>query len=254
MPKKEFVEIWGLRGVALFLIIICWQGVLWLDLTTEFWISSPVSIIKKFIEYVLNSELWLHTSVTMIETLLGFIIGTVLGVGFAFVVYRWNWLYVALEPFLTAIYSLPRVALAPLFIMWFGIGILSKVILSVSIVFFILFYNTYSGVKSVDKDLVNNVRTMGGSNSLIVRKVILPWCIPWIFSGMKIGLAMSLIGAVVGEMLAAQHGLGFVLARAAGAFETTGVFTVLLILALLAMLLTSIMERMEKHLLKWRQE
>mgnify|MGYP001563560658 FL=1 len=160
----------------------------------------------------------------------------------------------ALDPYLTALYSLPRVALAPLFILWFGIGLASKVMLAVSIVCFILLMNAYAGVRSVDQDLVNAVRTMGASDRYITYRVILPSCVPWIFSGMRIGLGMALIGTVVGEMLASQKGLGHLIAVASGSFDTTGVFASLMIIAGMAMSLNEIPKAVEQRLLRWRGE
>jgi NitT/TauT family transport system permease protein len=155
---------------------------------------------------------------------------------------------------LMGLYSLPRVALAPLFIMWFGIGIPSKIMLAISIVFFILLINTYVGVQNVDRDLVNAVKTMGAPPRFVTRHVVLPSCIPWIFSGLRISMALALTASVVGEMLAAQYGLGFMLARASGTFDTTGIFMVLFVLALLAIGTYNLMARLEKRLLHWQGE
>jgi NitT/TauT family transport system permease protein len=138
--------------------------------------------------------------------------------------------------------------------MWFGIGIPSKIMLAISIVFFILLINTYVGVQNVDRDLVNAVKTMGAPPRFVTRHVVLPSCIPWIFSGLRISMALALTASVVGEMLAAQYGLGFMLARASGTFDTTGIFMVLIVLALLAIGTYNLMARLEKRLLHWQGE
>ena len=192
--------------------------------------------------------------VTVIETVSGFVLGALAGIIAGFALARWRRAHVALEPYLMGVYSLPRVALAPLFIMWFGIGIPSKIMLAISIVFFILLINTYVGVQNVDRDLVNSVKTMGATPRFITRRVVLPSCIPWIFSGLRISMALALTASVVGEMLAAQYGLGFLLARASGTFDTTGIFMVLIILALLAIGTYNLMARLEKRLLHWQGE
>ena len=155
---------------------------------------------------------------------------------------------------MTALNSLPRVALAPLFILWFGIGLTSKVVLAFSLVVFILLVNTHAGARNVDQDLVIITRLLGATRRQLTMKVILPASIPWIFAGLRLGLAYALIGAVVGEVIVAQAGLGFLIASAAGVFNTTGVFSALIILMLIAMLLSEVMKVAERKLLRWRPQ
>lgn len=243
-----------LRAVVLLLIVLVWEGLTRVGVASDFWVSRPFLIGARLLEDVLAPGLWWHMAVTLQETFLGFLLGALAGILAGFALARWRRLHVALEPYLMGVYSLPRVALAPLFIMWFGIGIGSKVMLAISIVFFILLINTYVGVQNVDQDLINAVKTMGAPPRLITRRVVLPSCIPWIFSGLRISMGLALTASVVGEMLAAQYGLGFLLARASGTFDTTGIFTVLIILAVLAVALYAGMTRLERRLLHWKGE
>ena len=247
-------ERWILRILVLALIVGIWEGLCRTGLASEFWVSRPFLIIDRLWEAVRSSVLWFHMGVTVIETVSGFLLGALAGTLAGFGLARWRRAHVALEPYLMGVYSLPRVALAPLFIMWFGIGIPSKIMLAISIVFFILLINTYVGVQNVDRDLVNAVKTMGAPPRFVTRHVVLPSCIPWIFSGLRISMALALTASVVGEMLAAQYGLGFMLARASGTFDTTGIFMVLIVLALLAIGTYNLMARLEKRLLHWQGE
>jgi len=247
-------ERWILRLLVLALIVGIWEGLCRSGLASEFWVSRPFLIVERLWEAVRSTTLWVHMGVTLIETASGFLLGALAGILTGFALARSRRAHVALEPYLMGIYSLPRVALAPLFIMWFGIGILSKIVLAISIVFFILLINTYVGVQNVDRDLVNSVKTMGATPRFVTRRVVLPSCIPWIFSGLRISMALALTASVVGEMLAAQYGLGFMLARASGTFDTTGIFMVLIILALLAIGTYNLMARLEKRLLHWQGE
>jgi NitT/TauT family transport system permease protein len=247
-------ERWVLRLFVLALIVLLWEGVCRVGLASEFWVSRPFLIIDRLWEAARSSVLWFHMGVTVIETVSGFLLGALAGTLAGFGLARWRRAHVALEPYLMGVYSLPRVALAPLFIMWFGIGIPSKIMLAISIVFFILLINTYVGVQNVDRDLVNAVKTMGAPPRFVTRHVVLPSCIPWIFSGLRISMALALTASVVGEMLAAQYGLGFMLARASGTFDTTGIFMVLIVLALLAIGTYNLMARLEKRLLHWQGE
>ena len=247
-------ERWVLRLLVLALIVLVWEGLCRIGWASEFWVSRPFLIVERLWEAVPSTALWFHTGVTVIETVSGFLLGALAGTIAGFALARWRRAHVALEPYLMGIYSLPRVALAPLFIMWFGIGIPSKIMLAISIVFFILLINTYVGVQNVDRDLVNAVKTMGAAPRFVTRHVVLPSCIPWIFSGLRISMALALTASVVGEMLAAQYGLGFMLARASGTFDTTGIFMVLIVLALLAIGTYNLMARLEKRLLHWQGE
>src|SRR5262249_8327683 len=149
----------------------------------------------------------------------GFVLGSLAGIVIGFLLARWEWLYEATEPYIMALYSMPRVALAPLFVVWFGIGLASKVALAVSIVFFVMLINTYTGVINVDRTLVNSVRTMGGGEWFLTRKVLLPSTVPWILSGLRISIGFALIGAVVGEMIIAERGLGRLIAYRSGLFD-----------------------------------
>ncbi len=247
-------ERWLLRLLVLALIVLVWEGLCRIGWASEFWVSRPFLIVERLWEAVRTTTLWFNTGVTVIETVSGFLLGALAGTIAGFALARWRRAHVALEPYLMGIYSLPRVALAPLFIMWFGIGIPSKIMLAISIVFFILLINTYVGVQNVDRDLVNAVKTMGAPPRFVTRHVVLPSCIPWIFSGLRISMALALTASVVGEMLAAQYGLGFMLARASGTFDTTGIFMVLIVLALLAIGTYNLMARLEKRLLHWQGE
>ena len=247
-------ERWLLRLLVLALIVLVWEGLCRLGWASEFWVSRPFLIVERLWEAVRTTTLWFNTGVTVIETVSGFLLGALAGTIAGFALARWRRAHVALEPYLMGIYSLPRVALAPLFIMWFGIGIPSKIMLAISIVFFILLINTYVGVQNVDRDLVNAVKTMGAPPRFVTRRVVLPSCIPWIFSGLRISMALALTASVVGEMLAAQYGLGFMLARASGTYDTTGIFMVLIVLALLAIGTYNLMARLEKRLLHWQGE
>lgn len=242
----------GLRLLVACIVIVVWEALVVFNLSTPFWISQPRLIAVRLMQDTVSPDFWYDVFVTLYETLIGLAVGATLGGVSGYLLARYRLLDLALEPYLIALYSLPRVALAPLFILWFGIGLMSKVALAVSIVYFILLMNVYSGVKAVDPDLLNAARTMGARNGYVTRHIILPSCVPWIFSGLRIALGMALIGTVVGEMIASQFGLGRLIAVASGSFDTTGVFATLIVLALLAMILNAVMQRTERYLQRWQ--
>ena len=234
---------------------LAWEGVVYFGLIAEFWISRPSDIgAWLWRELVRGDVLWMHIWVTLAGTLLGFALGSGLGVVAGYLFARNRWLYLAFDPLLVALYSMPRVALAPLFILWFGLGILSKVAIAVSLVFFVLLLNTYNGYRSVDQDLVNAIRTTGASRRFVARRVILPSCLPWVFAGMRASIGLALIGTTVGEMIGSQYGIGLVIARASGTFDTAAIFGGLVIVAAMGLALTRAVELVESRLFRWRVE
>jgi len=231
-----------------------WEVATRRKLIDPFWVSSPSLIVQDLVRALTSADMYQHVGVTLYEAFLGFVTGAVVGIVGGFALARWEGLTRVLDPYVTALNSLPRVALAPLFILWFGIGLTSKVVLAFSLVVFILLVNTHAGAKNVDQDLVIITRLLGASRRQVTTKVILPASIPWIFAGLRLGLAYALIGAVVGEVIVAQAGLGFLISAAAGVFNTTGVFTALIILMIIAMLLNELMKMAERKLLRWRPQ
>ena len=231
-----------------------WEGATRGGLINPFWVSGPSLIVADLWKAFTSGSVFVHIGVTLYEAFLGFVTGAVAGILSGFALARWDRLSRVLDPYVTALNSLPRVALAPLFILWFGIGVTSKVILAFSLVVFILLVNTYAGAKNVDQDLIIISRLLGANRRQLTVKVILPSSIPWIFAGLRLGLAYALIGAVVGEVIVAQAGLGFLISHSAGVFNTTGVFSALIILMVIAMLLNELMKATERKLLRWRPQ
>ena len=222
-------------------------------LIKPFWISSPSEIWHHLGEWVATGELWLHVEVTLSETLMGFGFGALSGIAVGLALGLNARLAAVLDPFIVAFYSLPKIALAPLFILWFGVGLTSKVVLATFVVFFLVFYNTYAGTLAVEAELVDVLRLMGARRSQIIRKVILPSALIWIFTGMKSSVPYALIGAVVGEMMASNRGLGYLIEAAAGQYDTGGVFAALFVLMIIATGLHEMLKQSERVLLRWRE-
>ncbi len=252
--RREQLRTNGWRLALLVVFAGTWEGATGGGFVNPFWVSSPSRIVLDLWKQFSRTDTYLHIGVTLYEAFLGFVIGAVVGILGGFALARWDRLARVLDPYVTALNSLPRVALAPLFILWFGIGLTSKVVLAFSLVVFILLVNTHAGAKNVDQDLVIIARLLGATRRQLTLKVILPSSIPWIFAGLRLGLAYALIGAVVGEVIVAQAGLGFLIAHYAGVFNTTGVFSALIILMVIAMLLNELMKAAEKKLLRWRPQ
>jgi NitT/TauT family transport system permease protein len=252
-PWKEAATIaaWRIAIVVCFLALWEYSSGRWIK---PFWFSSPSVIWAQLMTWASSGDLWLHVQVTLMETLLGFIFGALAGVIVGMTLGLNRRLAAILDPFIIGFYSLPKIALAPLFILWFGVGLTSKVILATFIVFFLVFYNTYAGTLAVSQELVDVLRLMGARRHQIVRKVILPSALIWIFTGMKISVPYALIGAVVGEMMASNKGLGYLIQASAGQYDTGGVFAALFVLMIISTTLHAILKRSEKIMLRWQED
>jgi len=221
-------------------------------LIDPFWVSSPSKVFRYLYEVFADGSIFGHLGITLYETFAGFFIGSVLGIGLGFVLGRREVLAQVLDPYVVAFNGIPRIALAPLFIIWFGIGPTSKVILVLSVVFFLTFFNTYAGVKGVESELKNILRIMGASERQILMKVTLPAIVPWITTGLKVSLPYAIVAAVVGEFIAASKGLGYLINYNTSLFSTTGALGGILILALVVVVCNEAINRAESYLLRWR--
>jgi NitT/TauT family transport system permease protein len=235
-------------GVAMLLI---WQGASG-RLVDDFFISNPIAVAERLYQWIADGSLFLHIWATVYETLLGFIVGAVGGVVLGI------WLGVSpftsrlLNPYLNALNALPKVALAPLFVLWFGLGVESKVALAAVLVLFLVFLNTYAGVREADQDLIDSARLMRATRLQVVTKVIIPSALSWVFAGLKISVPYALIGAVLGEMIAANEGLGYLVQFSGSQFDSAGVFAVLIVIALLAVALNYLVELVQHRMERWR--
>lgn len=218
-----------------------------------FWLSSPLEIGWTIITWLRSGLLEKHLLVTFEETAIGFVIGAAVAIFVALAVGRSDTARRTIDPFVTAVYGVPKVALAPLFIMWFGIGLTPKIVLAAVSVFFLMFFNTLSGVRLVDRRLVEAMTLMGAKPMYIQRHIVLPAALPWIFTGLKLGLPYGFVGAVAAEMMASNQGIGFLTQDAAGQFNTGGVFAALFALMAVTTLLNEGLGRLERRLFRWRK-
>lgn len=251
--RNEWLTVWAWRIGIIIVGLGLWEFASG-RLIKPFWISSPSEIWRQLSEWVATGELWMHVEVTLTETVMGFGFGAVSGVAVGLALGLNRRLAAVLDPFIIAFYSLPKIALAPLFILWFGVGLTSKVVLATFVVFFLVFYNTYAGTLAVEAELVDVLRLMGARRSQIVRKVILPSALIWIFTGMKSSVPYALIGAVVGEMMASNKGLGYLIEAAAGQYDTGGVFAALFVLMIIATGLHELLKQGERFVMRWKEE
>ncbi|MDR3454961.1 MAG: ABC transporter permease [Rhodoferax sp.] len=202
--------------------------------------------------FFVTGNLWLDLGYTVSGTLISFVLGTVLAVALGLVFTQWPPVEVAMDPYLTVINAMPRFALVPLFLLWFGLGISSKIAMGTSLSFFIVLGNTVAGIRGVPQDFLILSRSLGATPRQLFFKVTLPSAVPVIFSGLRLGLIFSMLGVVGAEILAAEHGLGQTLAYLQSNFNMDGVMALLFLLAGLGMLVTKGMARLERWLLRWQ--
>ena len=217
-----------------------------------FWVSSPTSVFATLLTWTASGQLEYHLFVTFKETFAGFLMGAAAGVLFALMVGTSETVHRTVDPFVTAAYGVPKVALAPLFIMWFGIGLAPKIVLAAISVFFLVFFSTLRGVREVDAKMVDALRTMGASRLAVQRMVIFPAALPWLFTGLKLGLPYGFVGAVAAEMMASNAGIGYLTQNSAGQLDTAGVFAALFALMLVTTLLNEALGRLETFIFRWR--
>ncbi len=235
-------------GVALLLI---WHTVSgrWID---PFFISSPDAVAVKLWTWAIDGTLWHAFSYTFKAMIAGFIIGSLTGFFTGFALGRSDLLARLFDPYITAIYCMPKIALAPLLILWFGIGIESKIAMAALIVFFLVFLNTFSGVRDVNPLYLHVTSIMGASSMQQLRLVIFPSAAAWVLTGLKVSVPYALIGAVVGELISSNRGIGFLIGQASGIFDTAGVFAGLIVLAVTGIVLNAGLKKLERRLLRWR--
>ena len=222
----------------------------WFD---ALWFSSPLRIAHHFVQWA-QDDLFGHLAITLRETFTGYTCGTLLGIATGTLLARFQFLGKVLDPFILALNGIPRIALAPLFIIWFGIGEPSKIVLAGLLAFFLCFYATLSGLRSVDAAYIAIARVMGATERQTFFKVVLPAASPWIITAMKVSVPFALVGAIVGEFMAATAGLGFKIQLYTAQFDTTGAVTGVLVLMVVVVTFNTCLNRVEQYVLRWRPD
>jgi NitT/TauT family transport system permease protein len=218
----------------------------------QFFFSTPIDVLSRVWRELSGGEIWGHLWITLQETILAFVLGAGGGIAIGFVFARNDLLAAVFDPYIKAANALPRVVLAPIFALWFGLGIWSKVALGFTLVFFIVFFNVYQGVREVSPTVLANARMLGMNERQLLRHVYWPSALSWMFSSLHTSVGFALVGAVVGEYLGSSAGLGYKIHEAESVFDVTGVFAGMFILAIFVILIDSLVTVIENRLLAWR--
>src|SRR5450432_2690631 len=221
-------------------------------LLPPFFFSNPVDVGSQIVDWFARGVIWKHLLVTLSESMLAFAIGSIAGVLIGFWFAQQPRVAAVFDPYVKMINALPRVVLAPIFTLWFGLGIWSKVALGVTLVFFIVFFNVYQGVKEVSPTVLANARMLGMNDRALMRHVYWPSALSWMFSSLHTSIGFAVVGAVVGEYLGSAAGLGYLIQQAEGVFDVAGVFAGMFVLSAFVILIDFAVTLVERRLLVWR--
>jgi len=251
------VKLLALQALVMVVALAIWHLVTTTGLfgdvkTTQFFFSTPIDVLARTWKQLTGTDIYWHLGITLTETVLAFVIGSAAGILFGFAFARNALLAAVFDPYIKAANALPRVVLAPIFALWFGLGIWSKVALGFTLVFFIVFFNVYQGVREVSPTVLANARMLGMNERQLFKHVYWPSALTWMFSSLHTSVGFALVGAVVGEYLGSSAGLGYKIHEAESVFDVTGVFSGMLILAIFVIAIDSVVTMVEKRLLVWR--
>ncbi len=239
------------RFALLVLLLAVWQVLAARHVIDPSVVASPSAIAQRLATWTMNGTLLFHATITIEETLAGFAIGTVAGLVLGFAVGSNAAVAELIDPFVFGLYSIPKVALAPLFVVWFGIGMPMKIVLAAVTVLFIVFYNTLAGVRNVDRALLDALWLMGASRMQTLLRVVVPSALGWALTGVRIAIPYALIGAIIGELIASNRGIGYLIASSGSQYDTAGVFAALLVLTVVAVALNAVVDLIERRFSGW---
>jgi NitT/TauT family transport system permease protein len=237
--------VWLTRVAILVVVLVTWQLTSG-HLFPSFIMSSPSQVWDQLTTWLGNGYILSNLGVTLKETFIGFIAGTLLGAAAGIAIGLSKFASDVLSPYINALYAVPKIMLGPLFVVWFGIDLTMKATLAGLFVVFIVFYNIWTGVQEVDKDLVEMYRVMGGGRWAIIRGIYVPSAMSWLFNSLRLAFPVALIGATVGEFVAASQGLGYVATNAATQADTAGVFVAVIVVTLVAVAMDQIIVQVQR--------
>jgi NitT/TauT family transport system permease protein len=253
--RNHLAVVWALRIVVLVAVFGIWE-LLTTYILDPFYYSKPSLIVARLWEWFTigtsKGSIWSNLGVTLQEAVYGFLLGAVLGIVLGILFGRARMLAEVLSPFVQALNAVPRIVLAALFIIWFGLGMESKIATALVLVFFPVFFNAFQGAREVDRNLVDNARILGASRSQIMRSIVVPSATSWILASLHTAFGFALIGAIVGEYAGAAKGIGLLISTAQGTFDAAGIYAGMILSTVLALLAEVVLGSAERRLLRWR--
>lgn len=233
-------------------LVAVWHVLVQLEWLPRFFFGEPRAVGQRIVAWFASGDIWPHLAVTLWETVAAFVVGTAAGMGVGL------WLGLSpfaarlLDPYIKGFNAMPRVILAPIFAVWFGLGMTGKVVLGITLVFFVVFFSVFHGVRDVNPVIVANARMLGASRRGMLRHVYLPSAMSWTFASLHTAVGMAFVGAVVGEYLGSARGVGYLILQAEGTFDIDTVLAGVVVLTLCALVLDRVVSILERRLLRWR--
>lgn len=240
------------RGIALLVLLAAWESASRAGWVDPFYAPAPTQVGSVLLSLVRTGEIWTHLEATLVAAFGGLLGGLVLGVALGFAAALLPAVAELLEPVMILLNAIPRVILAPLFVIWLGIDLASKMALALVLVAVLIFFAVYSGIKEVDRRLVERVRTLGGGRGALIREVYVPSITAWVIGNLKIAVGFAFTGAVVGEFVASSRGLGYLLQFAQSTYNAALTIALIAVIMAFALVLFALAERLERRLLRWR--
>jgi NitT/TauT family transport system permease protein len=240
------------QALLLFVIFGVWYVLTETGVLAPFFFGKPLKVAHVIWEWFTSGKIYPHLAITLLETILAFAVGSLLGLGIGLWLALTPLASALADPYIKAMNAMPRVILAPIFAVWFGLGVTSKVALGVTLVFFIVFFNVFQGIKEVSPTVLANARMLGASKRQLLRNIYLPSATSWVFSSLHTSVGMAFVGAVVGEYLGSAKGVGYLIHQAEGFFDMNTVVAGILLLTGFALLLDWIVGVAEKRLMVWQ--
>jgi NitT/TauT family transport system permease protein len=254
--RRRRMLVWAARAATLVIVIGGWQLLTSAKIIDPFFWGRPSGIVRQLNDWLRHGtaygSIWLQIWITMKEAVLGFVFGVAFGVVTGVLLGQFRFMADVFSPYIKITNAIPRIVLGSLFTVALGLGVTSKVALAAVLVFFVVFFNAFQGVREVDRNLLANARVLGASRLAITRHVVLPSALTWIIASLHVAFGLAIIGAIVGEFLGAQKGLGLVIANAMNNFNPNGVFAAMVIIAALTLTAEGLISLLERRLLSWR--
>lgn len=244
-------SMWAVRLVLLAVFLSVWQFGVQSGAIANYLFGEPVKIARNLFNWFASGRIYYHLAITLTETALALVIGSFLGFAAGLLLALNNFLQQVLDPFLKALNAMPRVVLAPIFSVWFGLGPGSKVALGVTLVFFVVFFNVLQGVREVSQTSINSSRMLGADRLQLIRHVYIPSAASWVFSSLHTAVGMAFVGAVIGEYLGSAAGVGYIILQAESVFDIDSVLAGIALLTVFALVLDYAVTLVERRLLRW---
>jgi NitT/TauT family transport system permease protein len=249
---SQRMTVWLSRLAIIVVLLIAWQISVENSRIAAFFLGSPVVIFDKLVDWISSGVIFRHLGITLLETLLSFAIGCSLALILGLLLALNDSFAAIFDPFIKGLNSMPRLIMAPIFAVWFGLGIWSKVALGVTLVFFVVFFNVFQGIREVSPVLLANARMLGANRTQLIRRVYIPSAMSWVFSSLHLSVGLAFVGAVIGEYLGSSAGVGYLILEAEGTFDIETVIAGVILLTACALILDYLISIVETSLLKWQ--